>query len=568
MNQKLLIVAITIAIMGGISMVANSVYAAPQNSTAIEASCKNNADKKEWCALQEQPAPNQDQNNTSGESNDSENNASTDGSENTTTDSDTTTLDENNTQDSSVTDNDSTEPEDATSPTIDEDNNENNTQDSSGIDNNSTEPEDTTSPTIDEDNNENNTQDSSGIDNNSTEPEDTTSPTIDEDDNESNTQGSSGIDNNSTEPEDTIPTSTEELFIQAQEAGIFTSTDATIEWLVTHGISPETLTEEQRNLLPINWNPPQLPPIITDEDESEVTPTEGANEDESEVTPAEGGDEPIESGDETIEGGDEAIETGDELIENEDRTIESGDETIENKDETVESGDETIENEINTQPIEPEDVEEPTYSPVVSEEKEQIIQTQLEAVDEVIVVDETGNETLVPIKETEVVGEVVIPAASEEEGANASINGELLNVKVELGVAEATTADEEQEPVILITVTGLEMDTATTKPSTKVNTNSLITLQLNKAGNFILRIPNLRVGDLMVNVILRALTEKLDIYQVEEVTIAPKEVFNNDDSAEVEADGNTVPATETSENIETTEPAGEEATEIVEEANS
>jgi hypothetical protein len=524
MNKKLLIIAISIALIGGTSVVANSVYADPQNPTAVEASCKNNADKKDWCASQDEPAPNQDQNNTSGEGDDSENNTSTEGSENTTTDGDTTTLDENNNQDSNITNNNNTEPEDTIPPPLDEDNNQTNTQDSSGTepedttpppideDNNETnpqdgsgtEPEDTTPPPLDEDNNETNTQDGSG-----TEPEDTTPPPIDEDNNETNTQDSSGTDNNSTGPEDTILPITEELFIKAQEAGVFTSVEATIQWLATNGISPETLTEEQRNTLPIDWDSPQLPPVITiDENENEVTPTEGE---------------------------DEAIESSDETIEGEDETIESEDEAIETEDEIIES-------EANAQPLQPEDVEEPTYSPVVTDEEEQAIQTQLEAVDEVIVVDETGNETLVPIEETEVVGEVVIPPASDEEGANASINGELFNVQVELGVAEATTPDK--EPVILTTVTGLEMNAATTQPGTKVNTKNLITLQLNKAGNFILRIPHLKVGDLVVNLILRALTDKLDVYQVEEVTIAPKDVFNNDDSAAVETDDNTVPATE------------------------
>jgi hypothetical protein len=518
MKQRLLITAISVALMGSASMVTNSVYADPTNPTAIEASCKNNADKKEWCTSQEQPTPSQDQNNTSGESNDSENNTSTDVS------------DENNTQDSSVTDNNSTEPEDTTSPTI------------------------------------------------------------------------------------------EELFTQAEETGIFVSVETTIEWLVTNGISPEALTKEQRDALPIDWDSPQLPPILVEEqpttDENEVTPTEDEVEPsegevvptEDEVEPSEGEVVPTEGEVEPSEG--EVVPTEGEIEPTEGEVIPtegeieptegevaptegevepsegevaptegevepSEGEVVPTESEVEPSEGEVIptEGEIDTQPIEPEDVEEPTYSPVVTEEQEQVIQTQLEAVDEIIVVDDTGNEILVPIEETEVVGEVVIPSASDEEGANASINGELLNVQVELGVAEATTTDEEQEPVILTTVTGLEMNAATTQPGTEVDTNNLITLQQSEAGNFILRIPNLKVGNLVVNVILRALTEKLDIYQVEEVTVAPEEVFNNDDSTAVEADDNgtvdaTVPATDTSENVETTEPADEEVTEVVEAATS
>jgi hypothetical protein len=90
---------------------------------------------------------------------------------------------------------------------------------------------------------------------------------------ENNTQDSSIIDNNNIEPEGTTPPTIEELFTQAKEAGIFISVDATIEWLVTNGISPETLTEKQRNALPIDWNPPQFPPII----EEQLTTNELSN---------------------------------------------------------------------------------------------------------------------------------------------------------------------------------------------------------------------------------------------------------------------------------------------------
>jgi hypothetical protein len=265
----------------------------------------------------------------------------------------------------------------------------------------------------------------------------------------------------------------------------------------------------------INWDLPQLPPVVTQHtiNESEIVPAEG------EVIPTEGEVVPVEG---------EVIPTEGEVV----PTSES---------------------------IEPTDVEEPTFSPAVSEEEEQAIQAQLEVVNDVVVVDEEGNETLVPVEKIEVIGEVLIPQA-EEESANAVLNGELLNVEVNLGIAEATTADEEQEPIILTTVTGLEITTPTTEPGAEIDTSNLITLQRNEAGNFILRIPNLKVGDLVVNVILRALTERLDIYQVEEVTVAPADVFNNEDSTKVEDDNDAA-----KETVETVESSDEEATEVTEE---
>ncbi len=515
MNKKLLITAISIALMGSASMVINPVYADPKNPTAIEASCKNNAEKKDWCQSQEQPAPSQDQN---------------------TTDNSTPNQDQNTTSED--------------------------TDDSESSNTGSEENITTTNNTTGEDN--------TVTDSNSTE-----------------------TDSNNTEFEDTTLPSTEELFTQANEAGIFVSVEATIEWLVTNGISPETLTEEQRNELPIDWNSPQLPIIeeqpTTDESEivptedeviptegevvpteDEVIPTEGevvATEDEviptegevvsaeDEVVPTEGGvvtDEVIPTEDEVVptEGEvvtDEVVPTEDEVVPTEGEVV--TDEVVPTEDEVVPTEDEVVPTEgevVTNESVEPTDVNESTFSPLVSEEVEQVIQAQLEVVNDIVVVDEEGNETSIPVEETKVIGEVLIPQA-EEEGANAVINGELLNVKVEFGVAEATTADEEQEPVILTTVTGLEITVPTIAPEAEVDTSNLITLQQDETGNFILRIPNLKVGDLVVNVILKALTETLDIYQVEEVTIAPEKVFNNEDSTEEAA-------------VETTEPSDEEAT--------
>jgi hypothetical protein len=511
MNKKLLITAISMALMSSASMVANPVYAAPKNPTAIEASCKNNAEKKDWCQSEEQPAPSQDQN---------------------TTDDSTPNQDQNTTAE-------------------------------------------------DTDDSENNTTGSEG---NVTDTNNTTG--------ENNTENSDTTDSNSTESEDTTPPTAEELFTQAEEAGIFVSVEATIEWLVTNKISPETLTEEQRDALPIDWDLPQLPPVETQPstDESEVVPVEGevvptegevvpvegevvstegevipvegeVVSTEGEVVPVEGEVVPTEGEVVLVEG--EVVPTEGEVVPTEGEVVPVEGEVVPTEGEVVPVEGEVVPTEGEVVPtdesLEPTDVEEPTFSPVVSEEEEQAIQAQLEVVNDVVVVDEEGNETLVPIEETEVIGEVLIPQA-EEESANAVVNGELLNVEVNLGIAEATTTDEEQEPIILTTVTGLEITAPTTEPEAEVDTSNLITLQRNEAGNFILRIPNLKVGNLVVNVILRALTEKLDIYQVEEVTIAPEDVFNNEDSTTVEEDDDA-----TEEAVETVEASDEEATEVAEE---
>ncbi|BAP57429.1 hypothetical protein THII_3132 [Thioploca ingrica] len=539
MNKKLLITAMSIALMGNASMVANPVYAAPKNPTAIEASCKNNAEKKDWCQSQEQPAPSQDQN---------------------TTDNSTPNQDQNTTAG-------------------------------------------------DTDDSENNTTGSEG---NVTDTNNTTG--------ENNIENSGTTDSNSTESENTTPPTAEELFTQAEEAGIFVSVEATIQWLVTNKISPEMLTEEQRNALPINWDLPQLPPVATQlttneseivPAEGEVVPTEGAVvptegqvvpvegavvptegqvvpaegavvptegavvPTENQVVPAEGAVVPTEGQVVPAEGAvvpteGQVVPADSEVVPTENQVVPAEGAVVPTEGQVVPADSEVVPTEGQVVPIdsevvptneslEPTDVEEPTFSPVVSEEEEQAIQAQLEVVNDVVVVDGEGNETLAPVEETKVIGEVLIPQA-EEESANAVVNGELLNVEVNLGIAEATTADEKQEPIILTTVTGLEITAPTTEPETEVDTSNLITLQRNEAGNFILRIPNLKVGNLVVNVILRALTEKLDIYQVEEVTIAPEDVFNNEDSTKVEDDNDA-----TKETVETVEVSDEEATKVAEE---
>jgi len=49
-KQRLLVVTMSAALIGIASAVGNHTQAAPQNSTAIEASCKSNANKKSWCS--------------------------------------------------------------------------------------------------------------------------------------------------------------------------------------------------------------------------------------------------------------------------------------------------------------------------------------------------------------------------------------------------------------------------------------------------------------------------------------------------------------------------------------
>ena len=49
-KQRLLVVTMSAALIGIMSAVGNHIQAAPQNSTAIEASCKSNVNKKSWCS--------------------------------------------------------------------------------------------------------------------------------------------------------------------------------------------------------------------------------------------------------------------------------------------------------------------------------------------------------------------------------------------------------------------------------------------------------------------------------------------------------------------------------------
>ena len=49
-KQRLLVVTMSAALIGIMSAVGNHIQAAPQNSTAVEASCKSNVNKKSWCS--------------------------------------------------------------------------------------------------------------------------------------------------------------------------------------------------------------------------------------------------------------------------------------------------------------------------------------------------------------------------------------------------------------------------------------------------------------------------------------------------------------------------------------
>jgi len=73
----------------------------------------------------------------------------------------------------------------------------------------------------------------------------------------------------------TTPTTTEELFKQAQENGIFNNTEATLEWLKANKISLSDLTAEQRDALPITW---ELPKILEPPAALPVEPTSKLDE--------------------------------------------------------------------------------------------------------------------------------------------------------------------------------------------------------------------------------------------------------------------------------------------------
>ncbi len=65
-----------------------------------------------------------------------------------------------------------------------------------------------------------------------------------------------------------------DIFTQAQESDIFTSVEATLEWLEANNLSPEDLTEEQLDALPITWNEPLPvePPIPPEPDDLTLEP--------------------------------------------------------------------------------------------------------------------------------------------------------------------------------------------------------------------------------------------------------------------------------------------------------
>jgi hypothetical protein len=174
---------------------------------------------------------------------------------------------------------------------------------------------------------------------------------------------------------------------------------------------------------------------------------------------------------------------------------------------------------------------------VLTEEEVIQIETQLEVVEEVIVgTDEEGNDITAPVENIEVIGEVLVP--SDEQGeSNAEVFGSELSVDAELGTAIASV--EGDETVILTTVTNLEIGEVVpqvegeTAEEVVVEEEKSISLDFDEAGNIILILRELKIGDLTVNVKLRALTDTLETYQVEEVTVDPEDVFDasSDESA-------------------------------------
>lgn len=285
-----------------------------------------------------------------------------------------------------------------------------------------------------------------------------------------------------------IEVSVEEVIEELSESGEILDADATIEALDEEGLTISDLPEDLQDELPITDDPVEIAPETSEESETSEEP-----------------------------GTSEELEIAEEPGVTEEPEV------------TEEPTNEEESAEIPTEVLAPEDVEENTFSMGLTVEEQEVIETQLEVVEEVVVgVDEAGNEITSEVQDTQVIGEVLVPSEdaenADEDGVNALLFGEPVNIDAELGVAEATVVNGETQ--ILTTVTGVEMNEVSEDVDAEnINTEETINLDVDEDGNVSLTIPNLQIGDLTVNVKLRALTDALDVYQVQEVTVAPEEVF-------------------------------------------
>jgi len=322
------------------------------------------------------------------------------------------------------------------------------------------------------------------------------------------------------------------------------SAEETIQALNEAGLTLADLSEEQQQQLSITDDPVAIVEQAEESAEEGVVEESEANTEETqdgepEVDETQDGEPEV---DETQDGEPEVDETQDgepEVDETQDGEPEV-DETQDGEPEAQET--EEGSNEIPTEPLAPEDVEENTYSMGLTDEEQTVIETQLEVVEQVIVgIDEEGNEITAPVEDTQVIGEVVIPSEdpvenAEDDGVNAVLFGEPVNVAAEFGVAEATVIDGETQ--ILTSVTGVEIvgEASEEVQVENIDTENTINLYYNESGNAMLTIPNLDIGGLTVNVELQAITDDLFVYQVKEVTVAAEDVFVPEDGADPETE--------------------------------
>jgi hypothetical protein len=125
------------------------------------------------------------------------------------------------------------------------------------------------------------------------------------------------------------------------------------------------------------------------------------------------------------------------------------------------------------------------------------------------------------------------------------------------------------EAQYLTTVTSLAVGEVSEDADVEnVDAENAISLNVDEDGNTILTIPGLQVGDMKVTVVLRAI-DGLEVYQVQEITVEPEEVFEpeSDDSGEV-TEAETEAADAEAEVTEEVADANAEATESEEESEA
>ena len=496
MNKKLLVLAISAALMGSIGMVTET-YAAPTNENAIANSCKNNPGNKTWCETEEQAT---EEDGTVVEEGTTDGEATTDGEvvEGEVTDGEVV--------DGEVTDGEVVEGEVTEGEVV-----EGEVTEGEVVDGEVTEGEvvDGEAEVVD---GEGEVVDGEAeVVDGETEVVDGEAEVVDGEaevvDGEAEVvDGEAEVVEVEVETEVVVELTPEDVVEGLAAEGDLDNADAVIDALNQADVTISDLPEDVQNELPITDDPIVLPPETEEVADEEAADEEAADE---------------EAADEEV--ADEEEEATDEEATDE----EAAEEEVADEEATDDEA----------QPLEPADVDEPTFSEELTEAEAEVIVEQLEVVEEVIVdVDVEGNDITAPVDSIEAIGEVLIPAG-EEGGANAEVFGEEMSIQAELGTAEAIV--ENGETTILTTVTDLEIGEVAPSVEEVVETEATdeakpISLDVDENGNIVLTLRGLRIGDLVVTVTLRALTDSLEVYQVEQVTMEPEDVFASDDPGEAE----------------------------------